>query len=70
MTFSIEQALEAFFNNSGGGGVWYGGQEQADRYRKSNWRDRNWFILSDHQPGNPGSRHLDGNNSGGWQRCR
>ncbi|WP_160310550.1 calcium-binding protein, partial [Microvirga vignae] len=25
MTFSIEQALEAFFNNSGGGGVWYGG---------------------------------------------
>jgi hypothetical protein len=25
MTFSIQQALEAFFNNSGGGGVGYGG---------------------------------------------
>ncbi len=25
MTFSIEQALAEFFDNSGGGGVWYGG---------------------------------------------
>ncbi|WP_162419773.1 calcium-binding protein [Microvirga brassicacearum] len=25
MTFSIEQAMAAYFDNSGGGGVWYGG---------------------------------------------
>ena len=29
MAFSIEDALEAFFNNSGGGGVQYGGTGQG-----------------------------------------
>jgi Ca2+-binding RTX toxin-like protein len=31
MTFSIEQALEAFFNNSGGGGIAYGGTTVSAR---------------------------------------
>jgi Ca2+-binding RTX toxin-like protein len=29
MTFSIQQALEAFFSNTGGNGVWYGGTGQS-----------------------------------------
>src|SRR4051812_21679183 len=31
MAFSLEQALAEYFNNTGGGGVWYGGTGQGSQ---------------------------------------